>query len=408
MKKFLRSFIILVLIIVVAGEGIAIFLLYQENESNKSRIKEFELAKFEKLSFVEDAETQYEGTEYDAIQSIEKMPKDVSEIHATGWIPDWDFSDGFTTLRNNSDFFTGVNPFWYDVNADGTLKELQQVNNQELKTFSANNNIELLPTITAFDTDKISELLNSEENRQRHIDTIIDTVISNNYDGIDLDYESIYLDDKEEFYTLLQQLSLRMIESNKKLTFTSHPKWGDDVYYGGLPQTRMVLDYKRIADLVDELRIMTYEFTGRANIYYGPNAPLDWMEDVIRYAILEGVPRDKIVIGVPTYSYDYTLRDQIPEISYYPVFLSQSDTENAAVAYYNTIVDEVKANNNFREEFNEEWGEMVLNYNFEGKDRVLVYPDSQSIALRKQLAADYGIRGVAFWRLGDEGSLKYN
>ncbi|MBE0573830.1 hypothetical protein IH575_02930, partial [Candidatus Dojkabacteria bacterium] len=52
------------------------------------------------------------------------------------------------------------------------------------------------------------------------------------------------------------------------------------------------------------------------------------------------------------------------------------------------------------------WGEMMGEYDYGGVTRVVVWPNNESIQLRKQLAADYGIKGIAYWRLGDEGSLQ--
>lgn len=45
---------------------------------------------------------------------------------------------------------------------------------------------------------------------------------------------------------------------------------------------------------------------------------------------------------------------------------------------------------------------MVMKYNASGIGRTIVYPNERSINDRKQLAADYGIKGVVYWRLGDE------
>jgi spore germination protein YaaH len=404
MKKIFT--LILVLIIIV--QSVSLGIIYLELQSKTKQIEDFEIDKLEKLNYVQNISYNPAELDINQIRSVEKNPKDINDIVVGGWIPDWDFDDGFTTIRNNDEVFGSISPFWYEAQDDGTLKFLNKANDQTFINHTNREGIELTPTITSFNADRISAILNNPESLQRHVDSILQVTLDNNYDGIDLDYESFYVKDKEKYFEFLQKLSIKFIENNKKLVVTVHPKWGEkDVVYITFPETKRVMDYKRIADLVDEIRIMTYEYSGRDNIYYGPNMPLQWQEDVIRYAIVAGVPREKIVLGIATYSYDYPQKEKMPALDYYPIFKGLFDPANAGVAYYNTAVDYVKNNFEYTEEFDSAWGEMILKYIKENQPRIIVYPTSESLRLRRQLAADYGIKGVYYWRLGDEGTLEY-
>ena len=51
-----------------------------------------------------------------------------------------------------------------------------------------------MPTVSLFDADILKEILN--QHLDEHVDAIANVVKENNYDGIDIDYESTYLDDK--------------------------------------------------------------------------------------------------------------------------------------------------------------------------------------------------------------------
>ncbi len=405
MKKFLVR--ILLLILIFGQFGLIVYLLISSYTAFE-KVAEYENKTQEKLTFVQTPPNDLSKTDLENIRAVEKLPKDIASLQITGWIPDWDFDDGFDTLIKNEQEFYGVSPFWYELLPDGSLKKTAPAERQDFIDFAKANDIELIPTITTFDAAVMSGMLNSQENINRHVNEIMGLIRTYDFDGIDLDYESTYLKDKELFFKFLQQLSIEMVKEGKKLVFTALSKWGDkDVHYTGLPETRKVQDYKRISDLVDELRIMTYEYTGRNSDTFGPNAPVAWIEDVIRYAISEGVPREKLVMGIPTYSYDYTQREQMQTLDYYPVLRQVTDKGlEPGLAYYNTTIDEIIAAYSPQITFNEAWGEAVLAYTFEGTQRVIVYPTSKSIEIRKQLAADYGIKGVAFWRLGDEGSLE--
>lgn len=390
--------IIIVILLLATAISIGINgVLYNSTQTLEDKIAE---NKDLKLNFVNNV-NKSSTNEIELIREVEESRIPTEEVLATGWIPDWDFNDGFATLKDQANAFNSVSPFFYYLADDGTLANHSIAGNIELRDFTTQNNIDLIPSITNFDPLIMSRTLATEESRRQHIDDIIREIETYGYDGIDLDYESIYREDKEKFFDFLQNLSIEMIERDKKLVFTALAKWGDTVVYKGLAETRMVQDYKRIADLVDELRIMTYEYTGKNPNVYGPNAPLAWIEDTIRYAIYSGVPREKLMIGIGTYSYDYAVTNPMEEIKYYPV-LRIGQEEQESFAYYNSTVRDIKNAVEYTEEFNDEWGESVLKFQRNGEDRVLVYPTQQTIDLRKDLAAKYGI-GIAVWRLGDEG-----
>ncbi len=407
--KLLTSLALLLLLFSVAI-NVLLGLFAIKTIDDKSRIeKEFaDYKKFKEFS-VENIIKNPLISELDNIRQVQKKPKPVEDLYVTGWLPDWDIPNSFTSVKENVSSFDGISPVWFWVNEDGSLKETPYMNDPEFINYAKQNNLELIPTITLFDAEILSKILNNEENFSRHIDAIMNQVIDNNYDGIDLDYESTYLKDKEKFFDLLEQLALKLAEADKTFVFTVLPKWGTEVYYNGLPQTRMVQDYKRIADLVDEFRIMTYEYTGRKNRYYGPVAPVAWMEDTIRYAIFSGVPREKILLGIHTYSYNYTEREKLPNLNYYPSFEPQNDdSKEDALAHFPSDVEEVLAANKVEVTFEEEWGEAIGTYtSASGIKRYIVFPTQESINMRKQLAADYGLKGVTYWRVGSEGELKY-
>lgn len=129
----------------------------------------------------------------------------------------------------------------------------------------------------------------------------------------------------------------------------------EDVIYPYLLETRKVQDYRRIAEFADEFRIMTYEYTGRSSSnFYGPNGPLEWIEFVIQYSIFAGVPREKLMIGIGTYSYDYPTQEALPSINFYPTLKVASDkVKEPAKAYYNTDVRAIQSQNQYTEEYNE-------------------------------------------------------
>lgn len=391
----MRLIIVIVLFLVI---GVASFFAYQKyNNPNIKTIEETN-----EIKIYTSNKTDFD-LEIDAIQSIPKQQKDIGELKFYGWIPDWDMQDGLTTLQNNS-LITSVSPFWFDLNDNGSLATNGYTNWSTFIEYTSNNNIDLVPTITAFERDKLNRVLNSQENVNRFINETIEYIQQNNYQGIDLDFESFYVNDQKPFFDMLAQLKERLNTINKKLYFSALAKWGNNISYA---QTRATLDYKKLGEIVDVFIIQGYSYTPTNSNTIGPIGPLDWLEDIIRYAIKEGVPREKIVLGINTYAQDWSDRPIQYDLLYYTAEgLPDNDFgSEAAVAYYHNGVDKLFSNYSVDQKFIENWGEMLGSYDFNGQKRWIVYSNKDSIEVRKKLAADYGINGISYWRLGDEGSL---
>ncbi len=395
-KQIIKTSLLILLLITSVVLNVYLYLNPQVSYSYQNSVR--------KIYYSNKSSTQVEVENLIAIQPIQN-----NSIYQSGWIPDWDLSDGFSTLKDQKQAFNSISPFWLLPQEDGTVKEILNKVNPEILAYTKANGIKLIPTVTLFDFEVLSKILNDTNNLDRHVNSILEKIDKYNYDGIDLDYESISLSDKKLFFKFLSKLSSEVHKRGKTLSFTALPKWGDEITYPSLPQTRLVQDYKEIGNLVDELRIMTYDFFGRTSTEVGPIAPIDWMERVVQYAIKVGVPRNKIVLGVPTYAYDWSDRpvsSSIDLINWYGNLANIQGLEPGD-AYYYSAVEKVIKDYSMQYEFNEDWGEAVGRYTFEGKLRIVVFPTQKSIDLRKDLAQKYGIKGVAIWRLGDEGSLRY-
>lgn len=390
---------ILILVILFGVIGVLSYLTYTAYLNPKievvERVKEVQIVNSDKSDF---------EIEIEQIRSVPIQPKEISDLKIHGWIPDWDMRDGLNTLRNNPQI-KSVSPFWFDLNADGSLKTTSLTNWGEFINYTRNNNIELIPSITSFDKDKMTQVLNSTENSQRLISQILENVEKFDYQGIDLDFESFYRNDQKLLFDLLKGLKDQLNQRGKKLYFSPLAKWGNLIEYG---QTKSTLDYKLLADNTDMLLIQGYSYTANGSSQIGPIGPLEWLEDLIRYAIKEGVPREKITLGIHTYAIDWSEREIQYDLLYYtPEGLSNADNSmEQGVAYYHNGVDKLLSNYSVDLRYIENWGEMLGSYDFNGQKRFVVYPTEQSIQQRKELAAKYGLAGISYWRLGDEGSLK--
>lgn len=335
--------------------------------------------------------------------------KDVEDLTTSAWIPYWDYSRGLETLKNNKGSFNSISPVIYEVNEDGSLKQTKPDQWKELHEYAKENDIDFIPSIAMFDHELFTKVLQSDENLERHIKAIITEIEENEFDGIDLDYESTKLADKNKYEEFIINFKLQISNLEKKLdkklifSVTVLPKWGIETIYPSLSETRQVQDWKFLSEHADEIRIMAYDYTSQYSQYPGPIAPLNWIELILEKATNE-IAEEKIVLGLHNYGYNWAAGEVNDAVD----FLSNPPTEKIrADAYTIDQVQEILDTYPGNEGLEETWGERIYAYKREGNDRVLIFVTDEGIVMRKELAAKYGIKGVSFWRLGGDEGIKY-
>lgn len=334
--------------------------------------------------------------------------KSIDTLQTTAWIPYWDFDSGLETLQANPDSFETILPVIYSLNADGSLN-IRNSQFKELQEYAKVNEIKFIPSIGMFNHDDFTKVLQEEENYARQISSITTAIEDNRFDGIDLDYESIKLSDKTKYEQFIQELHTEIGALEQKedreitLSITVLSKWGDNIPYPSLKETRQAQDWTYLSKYADELRIMAYDYSNQYQADPGPIAPLPWVNLILQEAIKK-VPKEKIFLGVHNYGYNWAaselnvLKDLIPK--------TPSDKLSADAYTYDQIID-IK-NTYSGEDFEIElWGERYYKYKRNGGDRILVYMNQSNIEERKNLAQDFQIEGISLWRLGGDSHLDY-
>ena len=335
---------------------------------------------------------------------------DKNKLDIGGWMPTWASQSGYNSLTSNPNYFDTISPVWYEVKSDGTLNTKYPANRTQIINFANTDNIRMVPTVGLFDHNLFSQVLQSPANMQRHVDSIVSIVVSNGFDGIDLDYESVSLADRDLYYNFLNKLSAELHKKNKILIVTVLAKWGDDIRYSYRPETRQVQDWSLISKYADEVRIMAYDYTYSGDKYPGPIGPTGWINNVLEYAS-QKMPPEKTVLGIHLYAYEWyqnAITGGDLALKTDPS-LNIGTNSNIARAYtYNTVLDILENNTGESSTFE---GESVFFYTRENEktgvteNRALVYISPEGVKERMLLAQKYNLKGVVFWRWGDEGGV---
>lgn len=322
-----------------------------------------------------------------------------SKFIQTAWIPDWDFNNGYNSLVQVADKLDSVSPVWYHVNDSGGVI-VSRVGLNRLRSLRSSTGIKIIPSIANFSASEFSKILSDEGKLNEHIEFLKKEVREYDLDGLDLDYESIYLADQPAYFRLIRELYTFLDEQNKTLSIAVMPMWTEKNVLQSLVQTRKVQYWPAIADSVHEVRIMTYNVTTASSKYPGPIAPLDWMEANLRYARTKIDP-NKIVLGIHLYAYGGwgENSEQInPYLSlYHNPFL---DEIKASALVYSDIVE--RRSGTISDALDAESGEKILKYSRQGGNYIGYYMDGETVQLRDELARQYNAAGLAFWRMGGE------
>lgn len=317
----------------------------------------------------------------------------------TAWIPDWGMSKGLTSFTAKGRNFDSISPVWYYL-GDGGLIETKKRGLGELKSLINKYDVKLVPSIANFDSDQFEKVLSDPDLLERHVQFLVDEAIDNGYDGLDLDYESVELKYQPAYMYLIRSLSEKLHKEGKIVTIAVISNWTNADIFRGLRQTRQAQDLAEISSYVDEIRVMTYDLTGNSAAFPGPISPLDWLDANLRYLITLVEP-SKLMLGLPLYGYDgWSDNPAVPE-PYLGLFANsyaakvQADAvigEDLGLAKEHSVSDKL-------EKYSQE---QLLTYDYEGKRYLVFYPSLGSTKLRIDLAKQYGIRGVAYWRMGGE------
>ena len=344
----------------------------------------------------------------------------------TGWIPYWSIKTSLPSVLNNADLVKEVMPFWYTLKLDSKTKaavvtDLYAPANPSVPIATplaalSGAGFQIIPTITD-GTDKLvlAKLLASPVNRTKIAQTISDFVMTNNFDGIDLDFEGFAFVDGNTTWAktaplwvaFVKELST-LLHSNKKLLSVSSP-------YNFNPAEKQkgytVYAWPQIAPHIDRLRIMTYDYSVAK---VGPIGPIAWTEKTVAYAT-SIMPASKVYVGVAGFGRDWvtkvvgvcpaTFAKAIKVGAKAGTFVMR-DAAALASGYMTTPV------------FDEKNGEATFTYtkSYEGvttaglstictATRTAWYQNAQSYKLRSDLVAKYKLGGITAWTLGMEEPL---
>ncbi len=280
---------------------------------------------------------------------------------------------------------TYLNIFSYAVNRDGSLTPIT-----DEPTIQASIRQRAMPlmVLTNFEDGTFSQelattILSSETLQNTVLDNAIAIMQEKGYGGLDVDFEYLGAVNRERYNAFMRRAAERLRPLNLLLSAALAPKLSADqpgtLYEGH--------DYRAHGETNDIVFLMTYEWGWSG----GPPmavSPIDQVRAVLDYAVTE-IPRDKIMMGIPLYGYDWTL-PYVPG-GQWARSISPQQAIELALRYNASIEYDTVSQAPF------------FNYADEqGRQHIVWFEDARSIQAKFDLVKEMNIRGFFYWVLGRE------
>jgi len=243
----------------------------------------------------------------------------LSPLEFSGWIPYWRSATGTQDVLPHLSQLTSVMPFGYTMKSDGTLVDTAHLTEEPWKSFLAEakkNKVRVIPTVMWGNGDSIHRILSNTKTRIALEDEIAKVVKENGFDGIDIDFEAKKHETIDYFSTFLKGLSQRLGKKWLYCTIEARMPLEDRYIDEQVPPPDAMdyaNDYKALNKYCDRVEIMAYDqgvISQRLNkarmAPYAPVADPAWVESLVVLA-MKDIDKNKIIIGVPTYGYEYEI-----------------------------------------------------------------------------------------------------
>ncbi len=317
--------------------------------------------------------------------------KKVEDQQVVAWIPYWDQERAFQSFTTNIDSFDYVSLFWYYLDKNGDIvKYIPAREDKSIIAIAHSNGVKVLALIANlpdagggdWDAVRVNRVISSPQARAKHIEDILEIVRRHNFDGINIDYESLEASHKNDFTSFIKELSEALHKENKIVALALHPKTAEG--RANESNGSQAQDWKELGNYADQLHIMTYE-QYNASTKPGPSAESTWNKRVIAYA-KKLIPIEKIYFGVGLYGYEWP-----------------KDSEREVRGLTSMQIDHIIASSSPRIMRDPASQEAHFVYeNDEGQEFEVWYNDVESVAYKLHFAKEEGVGGVGLWRLGGE------
>lgn len=337
------------------------------------------------LGYVKDKKMGQINTIREAIKEQKKIEGTVSLV--------WDYYSEYITAPDRSGTtIKGVNVvsptcFILKTLGKGAVEENVGEQGKNYIAWAKQNGYEVWPSISNNSRiDTTAEVMRDYKLREKLINQIVDYVTKYQLDGINIDFENMYAEDKDNFSQFLVELRPRLNEIGAVLSVDVTAPDGGETW-------SMCYDRNTIAKVADYIIFMGYDQYGVSSTKSGTTAGGDWVEtNIKKFLGQEGVSPDKLILGIPFYTRLWTERNG-----------KMTSTEVKLMKDIDKVLPA-----NVKKEWDENLKQNYVEYKQNGATYKMWIEDEKSIEAKLDLINQYQLAGAAFWEKDMEPNSVWN
>ena len=273
-----------------------------------------------------------------------------------------------------------ISPCWFDItNAGGDIQQSPAASLTYVRRAHKEGRQVWALVTNSFEAEMTGKLLRSPLGRRHVIRQLEELCVQLELDGINLDFENIADEDRALLTDFTADIARELHQQGKVVSI-------DVTVPSHMPYWSQCYDRKALAEAVDYLIVMAYDEYGPGSKSCGSVASLPWVEQGIQNTLQEGVPKEKLVLGMPLYM---------------RIWEETSDKKRATTLHM-PAAEKLWREKGLQREWLEQEGQYYFEYQNEGKRYRVWQEDARSLALKSALISRYDLAGGALWKSGVE------
>ncbi|MCE5171900.1 glycosyl hydrolase family 18 protein [Paenibacillus profundus] len=271
-----------------------------------------------------------------------------------------------------------ISPTWFSLADDEG--NVQSKGDLRLSNWARRNDKEVWALYSnSFEPERTTEALSTFERRSRTIEQLLRLAEQYQVDGINLDYENVNVEDRDQLTQFVRELTPRMhaqglVVSIDVTAKSSSGRWSQ------------FLDREKLGEVVDFMMVMAYDEHWAASPIAGSVASLPWVEQsVTRIMEEDKVPAHKLVLGMPLYTRIWTEE------------VKNGETKVSSKSVGMRTIQELLQEQKLKPVFSEQTGQNYVEFKEDGVVKKIWIEDERSVRSRIVLAQQLGLGGIAVW-----------
>ena len=221
----------------------------------------------------------------------------------------WDYFSEYGSAPDRSgatiEGINVVSPAFFYINENGELEENIGNSGKEYIKWAHNNGYKVWPMVSnAYaakeSLDITSNIMKNYENRKELIESIVEKCVKYDLDGINIDFENMYAEDKDLYSRFIIELTPRLKEIGMITSVDVTAPDGGETW-------SMCFDRHVIGDVADYIIFMAYDQNGISSNKPGTTAGYNWVKlNLVKFLQTEEIEPERLILAVPFYTRVWT------------------------------------------------------------------------------------------------------